>query len=70
MNPVKKIELPVFKTTITDYGPGFSAYIDSDIGDDTVEAFILALYKAGFDMTSPRMLEAIETVVDAVDNNS
>ncbi len=64
------VELPVHETKVTVVG-NYSAggKIDSGIGDDVIESFILACACAGVDVESPAFLEAVETTIDAVTNH-
>lgn len=65
----RAINLPVYNTKITvvgDYPAG--GKIESDIGHDVIESFILACACAGVDVESPAFLEAIETTIDAIGN--
>lgn len=69
------IHLPCYQMTVTLTGDGHTGTVSSELHDGTdpacnaIESFVLAMACAGIDIATPAMLEAIETVVDAVGNH-
>ncbi len=63
------VELPVHNIRIHVVGNYVVGKIESDIGNDVIESFILACACAGVEVESPAFLEAVETTVEAVANH-
>lgn len=69
---MKTITLPCYNMTITfdDQSGVIKSDLDrDDPGVNVIESFVLALAVAGVDMEKPKIVEAIETAIDAVGNH-
>lgn len=71
---METIKLPCFNMSLVVDKKNGSGAIVSNLESypefDAVESFVLALACAGVDVTDHRVIEAIETTVEAIDNNS